>query len=1702
MTDFAPNSWEAVVFEKFCRQEKIEFPRRSAAKSSKVAQDLFSDRFWKVQSGNDDWFNQPKFVAAFDAFMNKFYPASGFKFELQRTMETLLVFIIEMSRARDKADRALACINLLQKHTQKALLTAERFTECVEKGSTLMNYIMDFYSMLFDKPDGPEVQSADETFAFLHSILDSYDSVKEHPFVVKFQRFGMYALSLSLFTKLGLTFKNCGYSKVEEKFLKQKYTLGVSFLHCLLDTFLFVTEKGYQCIQTGTWDPIIHCGNEYSKWFAEVTKLRVQALYMSDPEALKELKARDASVEVISQFEFLSKADELIEQGQAILKFAPKMKDVERSTLSVAMGQLQLLRANEVTKRAAQKMRQAPFSLLVSGGSSVGKSTLVDLIYYQIAKTLKLPSGSEYKYTRNFADGFWSGFHPGMWFLILDDVAFLHPNKAPNGDPSLLEVIQIVNRIPLVTNQAELADKGKCPCRAKCVVATTNSPDLNATKYFSCPLAIQRRFPFMIDVSPRAQFLKDGQFMDSSKVQEWKEHRAPTEVFDDLWAIKLYKIQPEVRMQNGVDPRVGQKGKHVRINDKGTPDDEFEFETIYDFLAWVSRTMLAHQQNEDMMDNAGSEARDVSICGSCFHPIVRCKCIVPAAQAGDEDEVVDIDAILRETEVDEEDEVPVVDAEIPAPSVEQLARDFPDQVVNDTGMEWRARPNPIREELSAEGAWFKACHKARTYFRNTVVDVETMADEFMYPFRNRPMGWRSIQADDEYTRWERVKMAMMYPFFAAFMHCATVRYCTLWLIFTFRGDRLAKRCLQYTGFLRLFTRNIVWQTGERMARQFAGTEAVRECAKQILGMSGSIIAITVLVTYGLKIMGWLTGETKSKKQKKAAKSAVQSAKAQGAVESVGQAPVALPNERVNAWQQSDYQTTSFDVSPQTTSRARDDFQSFVNMIGKNCLSLRSSNYGVLGGIRRGKATCVTGHIYLTNNHVLPTADTFDLELVSEQFVNPMTKNVTIRMNQAQIHRYPELDLALFEVLALPPRKDIRALFMQESLFGSANGTLLSLELDGTFTKRQFMSAARTECNVEKIEATKFWVSLIDKPTELGDCGSVSIANTRKGPVILGIHVAGEGKTVMSLPVSAQWLTSEVAKFTKFPIQSGSPMLAAPSAQRHLCPQVHGLSVVNWMREGKIAGVYGSFLGFRNNKTSSVKPTVIAEACAKRGYETKFGAPDMSRVPWYNALHDLVDPVLKLDADLLRKCADAYAADIMKAIPDEIKKTIHVLDMESTINGAPGVAYIDAMKRNTSAGCPWKKSKKYFFKPAAPRGNIQDPVDVDPEIMDRVEEMRSRYKQGKRCMPVFNGCAKDEPLKFKKVEAKKTRIFTGSPVDFSILMRQYLLCTARLIQNNRFVCESAPGTNAHSKEWEEIRTYLVQHGKDRMIAGDYAAFDKRMSPVVILMAFRVLISLCIFSGNYSDEDILVLHGIAEDIAFPLIDFNGDLLEILGSNPSGHVLTVIINCIANCIYMRYVFAKLAKKNGASTDDEIMLRFFKKLVALITYGDDNAMGVSKRCPWFNHTAIQQELALVGITYTMADKEAESVPYIDIDEVSFLKRYWRWDEDLEAYVCPLEEGSIEKTLMVCVASDTITPEQQAVESLQACCTEYFWFGRKVFEEKRQMMIEVARESGLEDLLAARPLPTWQKLADRYHGKENADEPTLVGKILRGLLQ
>jgi hypothetical protein len=252
-------------------------------------------------------------------------------------------------------------------------------------------------------------------------------------------------------------------------------------------------------------------------------------------------------------------------------------------------------------------------------------------------------------------------------------------------------------------------------------------------------------------------------------------------------------------------------------------------------------------------------------------------------------------------------------------------------------------------------------------------------------------------------------------------------------------------------------------------------------------------------------------------------------------------------------------------------------------------------------------------------------------------------------------------------------------------------------------------------------------------------------------------------------------------------------------------------------------------------------------------------------------------------------------------------------------------------------------------------------------------------------------------------------------------------------------------------------HIYKYGDDRIIAGDYKAFDTRMSPRFMLAAFKILITIAEKSGNYDEEDLMVMKGIAAEITNPTYDYFGTFVQFFGSNPSGHPLTVVINSLVNSLYMRYCYFEIAKE-----EKWWKVPAFKDVVSLMTYGDDNIMSVKKGYDAYNHTRVAQVLAKAGITYTMADKEAESVPFIKGSEAGFLKHDAIWDDELKLYRAVIDESSIQKTLHAHMKSDVLCEEAHSASAITDVLDKYFQFGRETYNKRRSQLEEVARECNI----------------------------------------
>ncbi len=775
-------------------------------------------------------------------------------------------------------------------------------------------------------------------------------------------------------------------------------------------------------------------------------------------------------------------------------------------------------------------------------------------------------------------------------------------------------------------------------------------------------------------------------------------------------------------------------------------------------------------------------------------------------------------------------------------------------------------------------------------------------------------------------------------------------------------------------------------------------------------------------------------------------------------------------EEQNVWMRNTYEPSSFEVGTLTKSWKSLSFDEAAKVANRNVIHVTSRFE--LDGKRKFqvfRALALGGQLYVTNSHCVDMVPELDFTVVTTSAVEGIGGNFTIKMDQSQFFRIPGCDIVFFRLANMPPRRKLTELLCAESFRTVCNGVKLLRDENGV-ERTLPVRGLRYVITDALGYPSPGWRGESPADTANGECGAPLLAQTPMGPVLLGLHQQG-GKMCVNISVQLTREHVELAQqhYGCPEIEACEPHLKDENELSVQIGPIHHKSPTRYINEGT-ANVYGSFIGFRPSHKSQVTDTYIRKEMEELGHEVKTGAPIMKGwKPWYAATKDIVQQQFNAKQSDIDACADAFADDILAGLSDADLKELVVLDDLSTVNGIPGVKYIDKMKRDTSMGWPWRSKKRNFLSEPHCVEVWQDAVDFDDKFYARVNRIIERYQKGSRHMPVYTGHLKDEPTKFSKIESGLTRVFCGAPADWSFVVRKYLLSFVRVMQNNKLLFEAAPGLNATSFEWEALYTYLTAHGVDQMIAGDFSKFDKNMSAQWILAAYKV-IDRVLEAAGWSLEDRRIVQCIGYDTAFPLCDMNGDVVEFWGSNPSGQPLTVIINCLVNSMYMRYVWKQIGND----------LSEFKKFVNLITYGDDNTMGVSPLHCEFNHTTIQSELGKIGIKYTMADKETESKPFISMSEISFLKRSFTYHSDLDTVVATLELDSISKSLTKCLPSKVLSPEAHSVEVMKGALREYFLYGREMFEDWKGKFELVADQKGLRPFLSE-PFPSYAELITAY---------------------
>ncbi len=1511
-------------------------------------------------------------------------------------VEDLLVCSYLLMRSRSKMDTVMALTTFCKFRVKGALVTTV--------ASELIDAVQDITSSF-------EVQSLEDEVGSFRSLLDNWEAVKESSLGKKYWKLILHLVRFGWFQTLNVPNTTQNHKALGG--CVDPIMEDVDFVYSLVDTISLTLQRILMWKRVGRWEVLLHGETSYQKWFDKCLELKRHSLMIGNFEALKDAEGK----QITTYPKFLNDIQKAVEDGERIVKFT-KDNGVNLRSARMMLNDMKILDLNVLCRQAAREERQAPFALLVFGGSCVAKSTFTKLLFNAFGQYRGLPTDNEYLYTRDSKQEYWTGFETYMWGIRLDDVAYLQPGR--EMDKTMDEMLQLNNNVPFLANQASLEDKKRTPVRPELLIATTNNKSLSATDYFYCPLAIMRRLPWVITLVPKPEFESADRpgMVDSKLLAEHDDGDS----WPNYWLIRLEYVAP----QSGSISNGRVTGKHVLYK---------EYDDIEEFMDWFKEEVLTFTRSQQAALLCDKSMKNVKICKDCNRSGSRCVCAELQAEGYESYLKVEMGAEYA-IKLDTDGEV--IEYCQRSPSGEYVMLDPMDASGDFCTRAEYARDMTVRKKVIVYEGHVVSRSVARQQELNRCL-TDDSEDEEMRELLKEILR-KSVQR--EKTFFSRLYMTIVSFFVRWYFKKGSLL------------QILLNSCLIIGPLRRVFLRTLC----SVIEARYGPKKAMKYVGKIVTDMS--MWGHWRSVFKGLTLL--LGAYAGYKIVKKLAKPKLEE-------EEVFEQADAVPDsyfsksEKENVWKKTDIAVTAFDLDPMSLNWATLKPQQVIDTIRKNVW--RTDIHGEKG--IRANAFCVGGHLYVMNNHCMPKGDK-----IVKMYQTPPGQGVCgaveFALEESSVLRDAEHDLVWFQCTARPPSKDLTHLIAKTpNLDGVYRGMQVGWEKDGSVRNNPIQAICRGMLWCEELQRNlDYWMGRPKQITVLGDCG-MPLVVLGQHVTIVGIHQLGNDAMAGALSINQDMVNAAIKHFGTPLIQGGVPVLQAIGAEKKELGEIPPWSPLCWIKQGSL-DVYGHLSGFRSVPRSKVQDTILRPACEKRGWKCEFVAPKFGWKPVQHMYHDILGMKNLLKASVLEKAVDGYSEDLIAGLPQSAFDSMRKISWEAALNGIEGVTHIDKMNFASSMGFPWNKSKKFFLQDGP------DGKKVLPEhVMERAREIERRYQSGVCVNPIFAGQQKDEPRKQKKVDAGMIRMFMGGPVDWALVVRRYLLSLVKVFEENQTTTEAAVGCVAQSLEWEKFREYLVQFGEDSMIAGDYGKFDKRMSAQIILAAFEVLIRLLRRAG-WDETDLLVVRCIGEDTAYPTVTVNSDLVRFHGSNPSGHVLTVIINCIANSLYQRYCFCELNPKHECSS--------FRDSVALLTYGDDNVMGVDKwLAPFFNHTAIQQVLETIGVEYTMADKESESRPYISIDEVSFLKRTWRFDEDVDAFLAPLEEASIHKMLMVGMSEKDKSSEYYAIEKMNNAVNEWFFYGKVRFSEERDFLLQLVHELHLEAEYELLPFPTWEKLQKRF---------------------
>lgn len=339
------------------------------------------------------------------------------------------------------------------------------------------------------------------------------------------------------------------------------------------------------------------------------------------------------------------------------------------------------------------------------------------------------------------------------------------------------------------------------------------------------------------------------------------------------------------------------------------------------------------------------------------------------------------------------------------------------------------------------------------------------------------------------------------------------------------------------------------------------------------------------------------------------------------------------------------------------------------------------------------------------------------------------------------------------------------------------------------------------------------------------------------------------------------------------------------------------------------------------------------------------------------------------------------------------------------------------------------------------GLVSDWVDTQTgkmhkEVLQRILECEMEAKRNVKTHTsiLLKDCNKDEIRDSEKKD--KPRCFAAGPLHFTMLMRKWFGRLSAFFMQHRMRTGVMIGINATSCEWREL--WLKLGAFPHWFDGDYEMWDGAMRREFQEELNSVLSAFC--------EDPVIGAYILSHLC-ETVHIGMDMSYITThSVPSGHGLTALYNSLINKMYVAYAWYLTIGYQLKLSDDGLCVEMDKQLYVPV-YGDDIVLAVTRSiAEKFNALSYGRIMRDLGLGFTAATKKPHTVPFVPLRDITFLKRKFVANRQLQDIVGPLDLKVLRNT--AAFVHDGVRDHEITRSKMDSIQRELFLHPPEVYQE------------------------------------------------------